>query len=64
TTLKTPQTKRETKAVPNECIVKQGDTLWKIAKTLTGDGENYKAIASKNNIKNSDKISVGQRLVI
>ncbi|MEG0388576.1 MAG: LysM peptidoglycan-binding domain-containing protein [Niameybacter sp.] len=64
TTLKTPQTKRETKAVPNEYIVKQGDTLWKIAKTLTGDGENYKAIASKNNIKNSDKISVGQRLVI
>ncbi|MEG0907087.1 MAG: LysM peptidoglycan-binding domain-containing protein [Cellulosilyticaceae bacterium] len=64
TTLKTPQTKRETKAVPNKCIVKQGDTLWKIAKTLTGDGENYKAIASKNNIKNSDKISVGQRLVI
>ncbi|MEG0502742.1 MAG: LysM peptidoglycan-binding domain-containing protein [Cellulosilyticaceae bacterium] len=45
-------------------MVKQGDTLWQIAKKMTGDGENYKAIASKNNIKNPDKISVGQKLVI
>ena len=64
TILKTPQTKRETKAVAKEYIVKQGDTLWQIAKKLTGDGENYKAIASKNNIKNPDEISVGQKLVI
>lgn len=64
TILKTPQTKRETKAVAKEYIVKQGDTLWQITKKLTGDGENYKAIASKNNIKNPDEISVGQKLVI
>lgn len=64
TTLKTPQTQRETKPVSSEYIVKQGDTLWQIAKTLTGDGSNYRAIAQKNNIKNPDLLKVGQKLVI
>lgn len=59
-----PQTQRETKPLPTEYIVKKGDSLWKIAKTTTGDGNNYKAIAEKNNIKNPDVITVGQRLVI
>ncbi len=64
TTIATPQTQRETKQLPTEYIVKQGDTLWKIAKATTGDGNNYKAIAEKNNITNPDVITVGQRLVI
>ena len=64
TTLKVPETKRETKPTPSEYVVKQGDTLWRIAKKITGEGANYKMIAEKNNIKNPDLLKVGQRLVI
>lgn len=64
TTLTTPTTTREIKSPFNSYVVKQGDTLWLIAKKLTGDGSNYKAIASKNNITNPDKVYVGQKLVI
>ena len=64
TTLKVPETKREVKSTPNEYVVKKGDTLWGIAKKVTGEGSNYKAIAKKNNIKNPDSLKVGQRLVI
>ena len=64
TTLRVSETKRETKPTPNEYVVKKGDTLWGIAKKITGEGSNYKAIAEKNNIKNPDSLKVGQRLVI
>ena len=64
TTLTTPTTTREVKSLPNSYVVKQGDTLWFIAKKLTGDGGNYKAIAQRNGITNLEKLSVGQRLVI
>lgn len=64
TTLTTPTTTREVKSPPDSYVVKQGDTLWLIAKKLTGDGSNYKAIAQKNDIANPNKLSVGQRLVI
>ena len=64
TTLTTPTTQRETKSIATEYTVKSGDTLWLVAKKLTGDGSNYKAIAQKNNISNPDKIYVGQKLVI
>ena len=64
TTLTTPTTTREVKSPSNSYVIKQGDTLWLIAKKLTGDGSNYKAIATKNNITNPDKIYVGQKLVI
>src|SRR5690606_14547012 len=40
-----------TKEIPKEYIIKPGDTLWSIAKKLTGNGANYTAIAKKNNIK-------------
>lgn len=62
--LTTPITTREVKPPSNSYVVKQGDTLWLIAKKITGDGSNYKAIAQKNNITNPDKIYVGQKLVI
>lgn len=45
-------------------IVKKGDTLWTIAKKQTGDAMNYKKIAKDNNIKNLNKISIGQKLII
>lgn len=64
TTLTTPTTTREVKSSTTTYMVKQGDTLWLIAKKITGDGSNYKAIATKNNITNPDKIYVGQKLVI
>ena len=64
TTLTTPTTTREVKSPSNSYVIKQGDTLWLIAKKVTGDGSNYKAIATKNNITNPDKIYVGQKLVI
>lgn len=65
TTLTTPTTTREVKSPSSSSyVVKQGDTLWLIAKKVTGDGANYKAIATKNNITNPDKIYVGQKLVV
>ncbi len=45
--LTTPTTQRETKSVATHYIVQRGDTLWLIAKKVTGDGSNYKAIAQK-----------------
>ena len=63
-TLTTPPTIREVKSPPTSYVVRKGDTLWLIAKKLTGEGNNYKVIANKNNIINPNKIFVGQRLVI
>ena len=64
TNLTTPTTQRETKLLATHYTVQKGDTLWLIAKKVTGKGSNYKAIAQKNNITNPDKIYVGQKLVI
>ena len=64
TQLTTPTTQRETKSLATHYTVQKGDTLWLIAKKVTGDGSNYKVIAQKNNITNPDKIYVGQKLVI
>jgi nucleoid-associated protein YgaU len=38
--------------------------MMSIAKRLTGSSNNYRAIANQNGIKNANKISVGQKLVI
>jgi murein DD-endopeptidase MepM/ murein hydrolase activator NlpD len=48
-------------ATNQEYIVKKGDTLSKIGKTL---GVNWKEIATLNNIKNVNLIRVGQKLKI
>ena len=64
TTLTTPTTTRQVKSPSDSYVVKKGDTLWLIAKKVTGDGSNYKAIAAKNNITDPNKIYVGQKLVI
>lgn len=45
-------------------IVIKGDTLITIAKKQTGNASNYKKIAKDNNIKNPDKIAIGQKLII
>lgn len=45
-------------------IVKKGDTLITIAKRETGSAMNYKKIAKDNGIKNANKISIGQKLIL
>ncbi len=52
------------KETAKEYIVKPGDTLWMIAKKLTGNGADYAAIAQTNGIKNPNLIYPGQKLVI
>ncbi|GAA4601071.1 LysM repeat protein [Actinoplanes octamycinicus] len=44
--------------------VAKGDTLWKIARMMYGDGKRWKKIADANHITDPNKIKVGQRLVI
>lgn len=51
---------RDNKSIGNTYTVKVGDTLSAIAKKQTGNSANYKIIAEKNNIKNPNKISIGQ----
>ena len=46
--------------------VKKGDTLWKIAKEVYGDGSLYPEIfkANQDTLSDPDKIKVGQQLRI
>jgi nucleoid-associated protein YgaU len=46
--------------------VRKGDSLWKIARHVYGDGNKWKAIADANAelIPNPDKIKPGQVLII
>ena len=44
-------------------MVKQGDTLWKIAQNLFGDGNKYSEIMNLNNLSNGN-LAVGQVLKI
>lgn len=55
---------RQTKAVPTTYTVKKGDTLFSIARKVTGDSSNYAEIASQNGITNPNEIYVGEALVI
>lgn len=58
-------TKRSTKSVKTTTyVVKKGDTLSAIAKKYTGSSNNYLAIAKQNGISNTNKLSIGQKLVI
>lgn len=51
----------ESSVSPRIYIVRQGDTLWKIATEFLGDGKRYSEIIKLNNLENGD-ITVGQRL--
>lgn len=43
--------------------VKKGDSMWKIAQTFTGDGNNWRVLASANpQIKDPNKLAIGQTL--
>lgn len=47
-------------------IVKNGDTLWGISKSVYGDGEKWPSIyeANKGKLKNPDKLSPGVELTL
>jgi hypothetical protein len=49
---------------PGMYRVKRGDTLWGIAKRLTGNPLNYHRLASENEIANPDLIFPGQKLLV
>ncbi len=49
--------------IKNTYTVKKGDTLWKIAKEMLGDGSRYQEIAKANGISNPDLIYAGQVLI-
>lgn len=57
------QTRKDQTAPGGIYVVKAGDSLWKIARTVYGDGSKYKDIMTRNKLK-SDLILVGQRLKI
>jgi nucleoid-associated protein YgaU len=48
----------------SEYEVREGESLWSIAKTQLGDGNRYKEIASLNKIKDVDSVPVGTRLTL
>ncbi|HCL03501.1 MAG TPA: peptidoglycan-binding LysM [Lachnoclostridium phytofermentans] len=54
----------KSKTTPKTYTVKPGDTLWKIAKELLGDGSKCYNLAKLNNISNPNLIRVGQVLRI
>lgn len=65
TKIEKTETKRTTKQVKSTTYtVKKGDTLWDIAKRLTGSSSNWQAIANQNGITNPKTLQIGQKLVI
>lgn len=62
----TRSTKASTSSSGKSYTVKSGDSLWKIAKQMYGDGSQYMKIynANKDKIKNPNVINVGMVLVI
>ncbi|MEK7527772.1 MAG: LysM peptidoglycan-binding domain-containing protein [Patescibacteria group bacterium] len=44
--------------------VKKGDSLWKIASSVYGDGYKWQLIAKENNLSDPDQIEVGQKLIV
>lgn len=63
--IETTQSTRETKLVKTMTVtVKAGDTLMGIAKKVTGNAANYKAIMNQNKITNPKNLRPGQKLVI
>ncbi len=47
-----------------EWTVKEGESLFSIARKVYGNGFNYPTIAEDNNISDPNKIQVGQKLII
>lgn len=54
------QNRASTKETPKTYTIKQGDTLWGIAKKNFNDGSKYKDLAKLNSISNPNSLKVGQ----
>lgn len=59
-----PRTPTTNKPVAKTYTVKNGDTLWVIARKEYGSGDKWKDLAKKNNITDPRKLRVGQVLVL
>jgi len=44
--------------------VSKGETLFMVAEKMYGNGEKWMVIARANNLRNANRIEVGQKLVI
>lgn len=51
-------------SLPTKYTVKAGDNLWEISENFYRSGYNWVDIARENNMKNPNKITVGQELTI
>ncbi|MCS7091901.1 MAG: LysM peptidoglycan-binding domain-containing protein [Patescibacteria group bacterium] len=60
----TPTPKANEPSVSSEHVVASGETLWKISEKYYGTGYDWTKIAKENNIKNPNKIEIGQTLKI
>jgi nucleoid-associated protein YgaU len=60
----TPQENTETTQSQVTHEVKKGETLWSISQTYYQKGSDWKKIADANNITDSKKIEIGQKLII
>ena len=47
-----------------EYVVVKGDSLWKIAEKLYGDGFKWTILQKENGIKNPSSIDIGQKLLV
>lgn len=56
--------KEEKKVVEREYVVVRGDSLWKIAERIFGDGNKWTAIQAKNNLKSPGLLYAGQQLLL
>jgi len=52
------------KESPGKYDVKKGDSLWKIASRVYGDGYKWQLIARENNLSDPDQIEIGQKLMV
>lgn len=58
----TYQNRADNYTMPDEYVVKKGDSLWTISKTVFGNGAKYTYLASINGIKSPYTIYAGQKL--
>lgn len=58
----TKDKREDTRIIPKTYTLKSGDSLWKIAKTLYGNGARYVEIQRLNNIKDSElrRLQIGR----
>ncbi len=53
---------KEVKSIPDTYTVRTDETLWAVAKKVTGNGSNYKVIQKSNEIKPSAPVTAGYKV--